>query len=120
MTPGQELRGIVNAAAIARRIDAEIGKQAVQARDRGKHDRLEAFLARTLDGAMKGRRNDARMAERYAADALSLPNVGEHRLDHFLVKLEAIATGQIRFAQRLGRRVETSDPQLRDGIGNEG
>lgn len=119
VTPGQELGGIVDATAIARGIDAEICKEAVEARDRGVHHRFEAFLARTLDGAMEGRRNDARVAERYAADAPSLPYASEHRLGHSLVEFETIAARQIPAAQRLGRRVETSDPQFGEGVGNE-
>src|SRR5919198_4369289 len=86
----EEVRRLVALAAADRRIEAQIGDEAVRSRDPGQHPRAEAVGAQTPDRLVSGPREHAGMPVQHEADIESLSDAADDLLDDREVDLPSV------------------------------
>lgn len=116
----QEIGRLVALAALGRRIDAQIGEQAVLGRDAGQHHRAIARRPRPADGFVAGIGEDPGVAVEGAHHQLAGPDRGKDLRHHLGIGLHPVLAVGIEAGQRRGALgVELPDQALRHRVADD-
>src|SRR5439155_14383171 len=97
--------------AAGRRIDAEIGDEAVLGRDPGQHSRAEPFGPETPDRLVAGPGEDAGMPVQDGADVEPLPDARDDLVDDRAVDLAPVLAVLVERCERARLRIRSLDPR---------
>src|SRR3984893_10627294 len=103
-------------AAIAYRIEAQVGVQAILGRDAWLHMSRVPFSACHFDCLMRRQREYARVPVKSAADALPRTDLGQEGVDHLAIGVPARLTLFVERLKAAHVRVHPRQPKLDDAV----
>ena len=115
----EEVGRLVALATKPRRVDAEVGEEAVLRRDARKHARHVALGSRHSDRLVRRGDEDARVAVEGCDDVLALADVAEDLLRHGLIRLGAALAEFVKIMEGTRLGVQSLENRLHPRFGDE-
>ena len=110
---------MVDLAAGRRRVDPEVGPEAVERRDPGQQAHVEALGRRSPHRFLAWVDEDAGVAVERGTDSVSGPDEREYLVDHGFIRLETRPPRLVEVGQGASSGIELLEERSGDGVGNE-